>query len=744
MRKPVALHPHLKRGIDYEPLQVDPADALDSEHGSHDEAQRAAKRRRLEAIVTQYLKGNPPRLLSTSLRRPLDKAWKNPWAKEKRHAIESRIGKPQHSVGYVQGYKAKDTPTHENVRGAPSRAKSPEISRTAHAESLNSVRYEEFIGSVTAPFPTASNSKRQNSIDTEHALADEHTPSASGARSKRIHRKEWLRRPPAEPERSMSEGDSATNFQPSSPTPSRPGRSPRDDVQKAFPVLDFDDIRHTSPKAKEPRALELHRSSMDIHSLGRATGSAHAQVETMDISESRSGVQLGLQDHLVGSRHTSSGSDDNALGAATTAGAADFENAAFSQRATQHVQPAVHAHQTGANTAPANAHNSLHDMNGALTDPVAIGRHQVDHELPGEQLPDQEASLQNRFGEPNSQECVFNHPSRDSIQKSVERCVLHVPVLSVAKLGTQRRAARNTADGVTAQNPAYNSVASPTPNSSTGFAFERVGKSKNINKGPRGSRPKPVKVEVSTSKSMDDISPPQGQTRFSTVRTPPRDIYDVMSLEKEIRDRSPSRRESIHSTQAALTLARLGFQEGSFPSPVDDNALAQTWETTPGPADPIASITPFHAFNAELDKEYPLDSLPDGPPISTQDLLDAASPFAFSTAKKKAFKPLARSNLRFAVLPDDGVDEGANMAGQQSPTPPADRASLKDRGVRRSIQSTANSVDRGSQEASTQDVEDTTKLQATPRSTAYSFDREDLSACMDFTARFLRNLDAVT
>lgn len=49
---------------------------------SEDEPERAAKRRRIEAQATAYLRGQPLFILTAQLRGPFDDGWQNPWAKK--------------------------------------------------------------------------------------------------------------------------------------------------------------------------------------------------------------------------------------------------------------------------------------------------------------------------------------------------------------------------------------------------------------------------------------------------------------------------------------------------------------------------------------------------------------------------------------------------------------------------------------------------------------------------------------
>ncbi|KKZ60744.1 hypothetical protein EMCG_04592 [[Emmonsia] crescens] len=73
----------------FEPLSPLPSELLsefsDSDDGL-DEAARAAKRRKIETLGQNYLEGKPLFILSASLKGPLDYGWVNPWERKKEKA----------------------------------------------------------------------------------------------------------------------------------------------------------------------------------------------------------------------------------------------------------------------------------------------------------------------------------------------------------------------------------------------------------------------------------------------------------------------------------------------------------------------------------------------------------------------------------------------------------------------------------------------------------------------------------
>jgi hypothetical protein len=152
--------------------------------------------------------------------------------------------------------------------------------------------------------------------------------------------------------------------------------------------------------------------------------------------------------------------------------------------------------------------------------------------------------------------------------------------------------------------------------------------------------------------------------------------------------------------------------------------------------DSSPAITPFHQFNAELEKRHPENDVA-GALISTQDLFLAASPFAFSTVKKKPAAAPKRSSLRFAVLSqEDERDRMAETERGKSPTPSAERVPLK---VRNSLVSFRSSPGKGSQESWKHYSPSRPRTSELPQ-----LDFATSTADLSFADQFLRNLDELT
>jgi hypothetical protein len=78
------IYPRPVSPLQYEPLHTRPEDVLfeqESEGSGNDEEYRAAKRRRIEKLAQQYLRGDGLFILTAGIKGPLGGGWKNPWEK---------------------------------------------------------------------------------------------------------------------------------------------------------------------------------------------------------------------------------------------------------------------------------------------------------------------------------------------------------------------------------------------------------------------------------------------------------------------------------------------------------------------------------------------------------------------------------------------------------------------------------------------------------------------------------------
>ncbi|KAH8731132.1 hypothetical protein GQ44DRAFT_736237 [Phaeosphaeriaceae sp. PMI808] len=223
--------------------------------------------------------------------------------------------------------------------------------------------------------------------------------------------------------------------------------------------------------------------------------------------------------------------------------------------------------------------------------------------------------------------------------------------------------------------------------SSNGFVYKKIRSSKwTISNAPR-SKPRAVNFNSSPTINPDTKRPskPRSQnTDIGVEGSEPTEaaegqINEIIQEQQSLGS-SHAGRQSVISTQAAMLLAQREFQESSYqsspnrtPGPWSQSQerTSQTMLPEPSPA-----ITPISVFRPRLGQPYSFSSMHQDPPISTQDLFAAASPFAFSTIKKRAEKPQPNS-LEVAMKSFDKLYQNGLDAGLNSPIASAKRIPLK-------------------------------------------------------------------
>jgi inositol-hexakisphosphate 5-kinase len=160
----------------------------------------------------------------------------------------------------------------------------------------------------------------------------------------------------------------------------------------------------------------------------------------------------------------------------------------------------------------------------------------------------------------------------------------------------------------------------------------------------------------------------------------------------EVQEERPKSPPETYPTQAAMLLAQIEFQEANFSmiSSIDSpTAWTQSSEDTARP-EPSPAITPASAFRIPPSRSFVSNRSIKGPPMSTQDLFGAASPFAFSTGKKS--NSFLRQSLR--SIEARSTTKALTKLGdtaEQSPTPSAGRVPLRPKNTATSPRSIAPS-----------------------------------------------------
>ncbi|KAK0512041.1 hypothetical protein JMJ35_005169 [Cladonia borealis] len=193
--------------LDFEPLETRPEDILypgsDQEY-DYDDDKRAKKKLRVEILGRQYLEGRPLFIQSAGLRGPFEDGWVNPWAREKRkrgtndtkrrletaddeeenHTVGLEVGKGDSTVkrrhpgdisnGIVNGDSEKATSV---AKRSPVRAN--HTAKRRKRDSVDESRHDDEVERPVKTGPAASNNSKNHWLKSDHAYLQ------AGSRSSR-------------------------------------------------------------------------------------------------------------------------------------------------------------------------------------------------------------------------------------------------------------------------------------------------------------------------------------------------------------------------------------------------------------------------------------------------------------------------------------------------------------------------------------------------------------------------------
>ncbi|CAO2650686.1 Nn.00g019780.m01.CDS01 [Neocucurbitaria sp. VM-36] len=713
---PPTLHPHLKRGLDFDDFHVNPKDVIEEIPAHYyDLQERAAKRRRVEIIAAQYLRGTTPVILSAGLRGPFNNGWKNVWMKNIRvtpkspgqdHGMIARRNRPSRrnaSEGTSTANASKGRKKGLDKAQEKPQMASPEASRAAKDDlSLEANQRDDSLDEVEIPPATAPSQTEEDASDTTEYLSA-NTGKCIRKRSP-LTNPFWLRRPEAQEIVDMNKR--SNNNTEVSPTRSR--------------------SRNGHSQLGVAERLQLTVPEVPLH--GQVSPARHAVSK-----ECKPGASAAM---IISSPAKGANAMPNTEGHRLSLIGNRVQLEQTPEKSATKQERFLHSHLTHLDTPSEEAgHDNVREL----------------------------ANIGHRTTPSRS----LHRPPEEDIRKSTERLVNLMPSSNrrqehSRRKDVQKRATRNA--------PQHDLVASPAPASSTGFVYRKVGNSKRNREGAQMSKAKIINSNSSPATQNGAInSEEQGLKRLSDspklesdiMNVHPRDIAkseggstlrsekeqveadgDELHEERELRS-SRSRRASTFSTQAAMLLAQKVFLEGAFPTMSSDTPrhpqhdTPRSLSTGPNPA-----ITPLSVFNAHLEKSLPDASVLRGPPVSTQDLFGAASPFAFSTIKKRPEIP-QRSSLRFAQLQTDDEQPETDATPAKSPTPSAERIPLKAKNTTTAFWSF---VTQKASQASQESLVDRTRhsvgeVELPQLDFHTSLDDFGPNGDLHFTDRFLRNLD---
>jgi hypothetical protein len=641
---PPTLHPHLKRGLEFDDFHVDPKDVIENVSREHiDPEEQAAKRQRIEKIASQYLKGRVPVILSAGLRGPFDNGWKNPWAKPKKAKRKSSdkedSGSSHKTVVGVRAGARKTRPAEAKRRTRNGNRKTLEEQAVASPETSRAV--ENGVGS----------------FEESHTLEEIEAPAATA---------------PSQEEHDTS---GATEF---------------------FSAATERCVKSRSPLTNPfwLRRPEL-RDKFDIaRSTNRITDASPTRAKsTFPEPDRRRTLQLAIPKVPVGF------------------------------------------------CAPPAKEGSPHDIRSSASASMDISSPVVAHKTSPPKPTSQPLAVVLRG---DSQSGSSQQADRDDQSKQGELGIMP------AKMPSQL--------------PQRDLKSSPMPTSSTGFVYRKVGATKwTISTAPR-SKPRAVNFSSSPANKKDaPTSKPSSQKMNTVVEERAPEATAVVAEERSQPDErvgsqigpaqeqqssefNQSSRQSAMSTQAAMVLAQLEFQQSSFPTSTlgTPRPWSQPEEDTPRPIlpEPSPAITPLSMFRPQLEQTHSWTSVVRGPPISTQDLFAAASPFAFSTVKKKP-EVAQHSNLRMSTMSFDEQDHHSLNASPKSPMSFTDRVPLKEKNIAPSPWKFSFDKDqRNSQDSLKDNTRRSFSEVELPQLDFHtSLDGYGPHGSLHFTDRLLRNLD---
>jgi hypothetical protein len=674
-----ALHPSLKHGLQYDGLDQSPGDYLEPlPDDQYSPQQRASKRRRVETIANRYLRGQAPLILTAHLRGPFNRIWENPWnGRAPTMQIEGKKadmpmgGRVKSSKNPV---KTKKTKAKKGTTGVPRPSildcnrDQPVVAPLKRSVNSHDVpRAEAYNKESIVPTTSLVLPEDETTVESQYFSANDEQRSLAGSSEKRS---EWLRRRPLSPKEQEVLDKWVNNTSKNLSTPSKRGNREKE----------VNDILHLAP----PRTPNWPDN--DWKSSASASMIISPPISNHDIHLPPSGpleIVIECAQQQQDSLHTEDLTETTLSAQSVTHG--NLTNAPSVHLPTH---PPVYDHRvvdSGVSREPEPPSSRLRSSTSKLQPSSPNAQPQTPAPTVLDCIQSARRLSQMAIQQALSARKTDAGLSKADIQRFAKRCADTRPSPSSAK--SSRLPAKRD----------------ESPEQST-FDYRKIGGGKTS----KSAKKKPRHITFDSSPELQKTNDVSKNIDTSRARTRP-DIYDVMAdapviieHEHDTTQDKVGGEHSQYSTQHAMMLAHMEFQEDVFPSPSSETPGPRADKTdTPGMQQtrrlsPV--ITPFSVFNTRLDEtEMPgLDDEPYGPLPSTQDLFENASPFAFSTVKKNIRVP-KQSGLRFTVLQNAHVERAdAGVNDRRSPTPSGDRVPLKERnGLFRAI---TNGSDKSSQE----------------------------------------------
>lgn len=693
---PRTLHPHLqlKRSQDVDHYDhydyydhIDP-DLLVEDLPSHyhDPHLQAAKRRRVEAIALQYYRARTPVILTARLKGPFGNGWKNPWAEKTESPGKTRRPRTETSPNKTKHAVDKRVGSRDNhTRAQGTTTQSLEVPVAKGAK-----RTSQASQSVS---PEASRAAEDDLEYREHtrSLDDLEIPPASASLPE---------------EHDMS--GAADHF----------SASTEEYVKSHSPLSNPFWLRR--PASQRRADIHQPRSSATDASptRSRGTNAPHSPGQECHLSLPKAPLcrQRSPTEEAVPEDWRSSASASMVISSPVKP-TADNGHDTSTSTVNQSAQPLEVAEPAGS----------------AHTDISSSARHRADSAQEDDMLSHNSQSVQ------YAQAVMTSHTP---ITVQTDSYTLSSQTQTTGNVQTLVPATvYKTSTSV--QSVHHDPVASPSWTSSTSFMYRKIGDAKV--KSNSASKCKPRAMNFNSPPALAKDSDALDVTVEGSKVGQVDDAEDNGAEKEKDGQCSHSSRNSIYSTQAAMLLAQLEFQEGTFPAMSSETrrSWTQPQDETPGPNQREAGLatTPLSVFKAPLDRCRPPESVFRGPAVSTQDLFTAVSPFAFSTAKKKDERAQL-SSLRFTLLPRYDEESRVGSSPAKSPTPAVDRVPPKEKKTDTSFWSFV--TDKGSHVSQESLTKKSRRLMGDVELAQFDFDTSldgfSRSSNLHFTDGFLRHL----
>ncbi|KAL1637604.1 hypothetical protein SLS58_009277 [Diplodia intermedia] len=641
----------------FAPLTFEPLETDYEEFGA-DTPQREAKRRRIVSNANQYLQGSALFIQTAALRGPFENGWQNPWAKKKpAHSTASRhrqttrdASLPPQSAEYESNhaprFKRAATTANPGQREREARAEAERFEREkrkAKAERREQRRQElkkreEKAAELrkdgrgnNAAQPVDLTGASFNTRLTAEALGESRPVAVNSAEEEITRSREYGSR-----EIRSSFTDEWLTRLPS------PAKTPELSTMHASELDKQADVVEALTPTRRPSERPHVRSNAAIEP-SRPNAKFLSENQRPPAPESRRPSRKDRRKVV----YTSIYGDDpftEEEGAVRKPSAAP--SASFSRPQDMlSLKPRVDGAQE--KNRPARKGLNFPRLALAKSGMPSASKINLNEDSP---VKKPSSSNQERAGQENDFRNDENKisgqlPLKEVLVRSTEQGVTS----AVARSRKRRRDHPLHASPTATNSPGfvYRKVSDPTVNAPKLHPTNQVDKETGTRKKKRarlmtfGSLPsQPVevaKLETETSASPREDHPivanETGEERAEIVAGSQSAKTDERSQARDL------------STQAAILFAQREFQH-EFRSPLRNVTAAssekvvssqQTRTSTPPPSQPPAeytAITPFKTFNKG--KPFLTDNLPQPGPaqMSTQELFNAATPFAFSTVKK--------------------------------------------------------------------------------------------------------------